>query len=240
MDAMTGAAPLRQALLIGGEPAVRAVLHAYLTRAGFAIEEVNGGAAALARVRRDRFALIVLDEVLNDLDGLTVCRVLRAEGKNTTTPLVLLLSHGGGSEIALGLESGADHCVDRQAGTRPLLARLTALVRRAVPADAPIQKRRPLRRHHVTIDPERRHVTVRGVAIALTVQEFELLYVLASRPGIAFSRSSLLARVWRDDHDVTGRTIDTAMSRLRAKIERSETPELLLTVWGIGYTFAAD
>lgn len=235
---MTGASPLRQALLIGGEPAVREALHVYLTRASFEIHEVSGGAAALARLRRDRFDLIVLDEVLNDLDGFTVCRVLRADGRNTTTPLVLLLSQGGASEIALGLESGADHCVERQADTRQLLARLTALVRRAIPAEEPIQSRRPLRIHHVTIDPERRHVTVRGAAIELTLQEFELLYVLASRPGVAFSRAVLLSRVWPDDHDVTGRTIDTAISRLRAKIERSDTPELLLTVWGIGYTFA--
>jgi two-component system response regulator MprA len=240
LDAMTGAAPLRQALLIGGEPAVRAALHAYLAGAGFDIHEVSGGAAALARSRRDRFELIVLDDVLNDLDGFTVCRVLRAAGRNTTTPLVLLLSQASASEIALGLDSGADHCIDRQADIRQLLARLTALVRRAIPAEPPIQSRRPVRRPHVTIDPERRQVTVRGAAVELTMQQFELLYVLASRPGVAFSRAALLARVWPDDHAVTGRTIDTAMSRLRAKIERSDTPELLLTVRGIGYAFAAD
>jgi DNA-binding response OmpR family regulator len=232
-------APLHQALMIGAERPVRDLMRSHLARAGFEIHDVAGGIAALALVQRNHFDLIVVDEVLSDLDGLAVCRAIRGEGRNTTTPIIVLLANGGVSDHVLGLESGADHCVEHLVDTRQLLARVRAVLRRTMPVEERAQSRRPLSSQGIAIDPEARTVVVRGRPVDLTVQEFELLYVLASRPGVVFSRAALLSRVWPRDSDVTGRTIDTAISRLRGKIERSSTPELLLTVWGIGYKFTA-
>jgi DNA-binding response OmpR family regulator len=89
------------------------------------------------------------------------------------------------------------------------------------------------------LDPAQRHANVRGAAVELTGQEFDLLYALASRPGIVFSRAGLVSRAWPDDRQVTGRTVDTMVSRLRRKLERdAANPELILTAWGVGYKFA--
>jgi DNA-binding response OmpR family regulator len=230
---------LHHALMIGAERPVRDLMRTHLARAGFDIHEVAGGIAALARVQRHHFDLIVVDEMLSDLDGLAVCRAIRGEGRNTTTPIIVLLANGGVSDHVLGLESGADHCVEHLVDTRQLLARVRAVLRRTMAVEARVQSRRPLSCHGIAIDPEGRTVVVRGKAVDLTVQEFELLYMLASRPGVVFSRAALLSRLWPRDSEVTGRTVDTAISRLRGKIERSATPELLLTVWGIGYKFTA-
>ncbi len=232
-------APLHQALMIGAERPVRDLIRSHLAHAGFEIHEVAGGIAALAQAQRHHFDLIVVDEMLGDLDGLAVCRAIRGEGRNTTTPIIVLLANGGVSDHVLGLESGADHCVEQRVDTRQLLARLRAVLRRTMPVEERAQSRRPLSSHGITIDPEARTVVARGKTVDLTVQEFELLYLLMSRPGVVFSRAALLSRVWPRDSDVSGRTIDTVISRLRGKIERSITPELLLTVWGLGYKFTA-
>jgi DNA-binding response OmpR family regulator len=232
-------APLHQALMVGAERPVRDLMRSHLARAGFEIHDVAGGVAALEQVQRHHFDLIVVDEMLGDLDGLAVCRAIRSEGRNTTTPIIVLLANGGVSDHVLGLESGADHCVEQRVDTRQLLARVRAVLRRTMPVEQRAQSRRALFSHGIAIDPEARTVVVRGTQVDLTVQEFELLYVLMSRPGVVFSRAALLSRVWPRDSDVTVRTIDTAISRLRGKIERSATPELLLTVWGVGYKFTA-
>ena len=235
-----------RALLVGTDHIARElmcardVIRAHLNGLSFEIQESEDGRAALGLLWRDSFDLIVIDELLSDLDGFAVCRAIRGGSRNARTPIVLLVTQGGVADITLGLASGADHCVPRTVDPRELSARLCALLRRTLPAASRISGQRRLVTHGITVDPEQRRVSVRGVDVHLTMQEFALLHQLMSRPGMVFSRTSLLARIWPRDRELTQRTVDSAISRLRAKIERSDTPNLLITVRGIGYTFTAD
>ena len=226
-------------LVVESEPGVRDLLRAHLTRASFNVEEIGQGTRALERIRRDRFDLIILDRVIGDVDGITLCRAIRTQGPNTATPIVMLVAEGGASDRALALESGADDCLSRSVDARELLARVRAIFRRAYAVDEPASRMRRVDAHGLVLDPAQRHVNVRGAAVDLTGQEFDLLYTLASRPGIVFSRAGLVSRAWPDDRQVSGRTVDTMVSRLRRKLERDAArPELILTAWGIGYKFA--
>jgi DNA-binding response OmpR family regulator len=230
----------RQILLVEDEGAIRELLRLHLSLAGFDVEELADGASALERARGERFDLIVLDLMLPRLDGLTVCRALRAQGANAATPILMLTARDTESDRVLGLESGADDYLTKPFGIRELLARIGAILRRCdrneslTPAPA-----RRVQSRDVMLDAERRAAVVRGTHVDLTRQEFDLLYLLAGRPGIVFSRAALLSKVWSDDIYVTERTIDTVVSRLRKKIERNaQDPELILTAWGVGYKFA--
>jgi DNA-binding response OmpR family regulator len=145
------------------------------------------------------------------------------------------------ADKVVGLESGADDYITKPFGVREFMARVGVIVRRKThsthPTDWP--GAHVVRARDLTVDPERRQATVRGEAIELTKQEFDLLHRLAARPGIVFSRAALLSNVWGGDTYVTERTVDTVVSRLRKKIERdAQDPELILTAWGVGYKFA--
>jgi DNA-binding response OmpR family regulator len=144
------------------------------------------------------------------------------------------------SDKVLGLESGADDYLTKPFGIREMLARVSAILRRndRLDAQATASAVRRVETRDLALDPERREALVRGGAVELTKQEFDLLYLLAARPGIVFSRAALLSKVWSDDTYVTERTVDTVVSRLRRKIERyAQDPELILTAWGVGYKF---
>ena len=229
-------------LVVEDEPAIRDLLRLHLGLAGFNIKEAADGRAGLTLGRAERFDVVILDVMLPGLDGVTVCRALRAEGESRDTPILMLTARDSESDKVVGLESGADDCVAKPFGTRELLARVQALLRRhrggssgvSAAAGAPRITSRTL-----SLDLEKRHATVRGELLDLTKQEFDLLYLLATRPGIVFSRAALLQQVWHDDVYVTERTVDTVISRLRRKVEQDpQDPDLILTAWGIGYKFA--
>jgi DNA-binding response OmpR family regulator len=144
------------------------------------------------------------------------------------------------ADTVLGLESGADDYVVKPFGVREMVARVGAILRRNDRRDSPASGAAPrsVRSRDVAIDPDRREVSIRGRRVDLTKQEFDLLYLLAARPGIVFSRTALLTKVWPDDTFVTERTVDTVISRLRRKIEPdAQSPALILTAWGVGYKF---
>ncbi len=235
---ITQAVRRRRILLVEDEPPLRELLRLHLSLAGFDIDAVGNGADALERARADRFDLMVLDLMLPGLDGITVCRAVRTQGANTATPILMLSARGGESDKVLGLESGADDYVTKPFGIREMLARVGAVLRRNELGDGGSPVRR-VQSRDVSLDAERRAALIRGVAVDLTRQEFDLLYLLASRPGIVFSRAALLSKLWTDEVYVTERTIDTVISRLRKKVERdAQMPELILTAWGVGYKFA--
>jgi DNA-binding response OmpR family regulator len=144
------------------------------------------------------------------------------------------------ADKVMGLDSGADDYLTKPFGVRELVARAAALMRRArAPLTAADGDARPITIRDVELDPSRRGVRVRGRHIDVTRQEFNLLYVLASNPGIVFTRERLLARVWQEQSFVTGRSVDTLVKRLRKKIEIDPAePQLILTVWGDGYKFS--
>lgn len=233
--------PTRETVLVvEDEPAIRDLLRLHLTLAGFDMHEVGDGRKGLDLARAQRFDVVILDIMLPGLDGVTLCRALRAEGANRNTPILMLTARDTESDKVVGLESGADDYVAKPFGVRELLARVQALLRRQRRGgEAAASRKGKIGSGGVVVDPEKRQATVRGQAIELTKQEFDLLYLLAARPGIVFSRAALVQQVWRDDAYVTERTVDSVISRLRRKVEQDpQDPELILTAWGMGYKFA--
>jgi DNA-binding response OmpR family regulator len=228
-----------RALVVEDEPAIRELVRLHLELAGFDVTEIGDGTRALDVGRAARFDLVVLDVMLPGLDGITLCRALRASGANVESPLMMLTAKDTESDTVLGLESGADDYVTKPFGTRELVARASALMRRhrrAQPRAA--TNARTLATRDVVIDVDKRRAAVRGRTIELTKQEFDLLQLLVAHPGIVFNREALLARVWGGDTYVTNRTVDTVISRLRRKIATDpQDPELILTAWGVGYKF---
>jgi len=239
---MTSAQPERPGVLVVEDEArIRELVSLHLQLEGLAPTEAIDGDSGLALARSRRFDLIILDLMLPGLDGVTVCRAIRRESANADTPILMLTARREESDKVLGLDSGADDYLTKPFGIRELLARVRALLRRghmtAAMNGGPVGA---IRYKHIEIDPARRRVLVGGREVELTFNEFELLYVLVSSPGIVFSREALLSRVWKDQTFVTVRSVDTLVKRVRKKIERNPAqPEIILTVWGAGYK-AAD
>ncbi len=231
----------RRALIVEDEPSIREIVRLHLSLAGVETDEVADGHAALHRLRTDRFDLVVLDVMLPGVDGVTVCRALRSGGPNERAGVLMLTARDTELEKVIGLESGADDYLTKPFGVREFMARVTAVLRRTSGA---LSEAEPMRTGivtsaDVTLDPDRRQARVRGNRVELTKQEFDILYLLASRRGIVFSRAGLIAKVWGRDTYVTERTVDSVVSRLRRKIERDPNdPKMILTAWGVGYKFA--
>jgi DNA-binding response OmpR family regulator len=237
---MADAAPARRVLIVEDELPVRELLRLHLDAAGFAVEECIEGTGALRLLRDEAFDLIILDVMLPGLDGVSICRAVRASGPNRDRPILMVTARDSESDKVVGLESGADDYIAKPFGIRELLARVAAITRRRTRAESSEDEPEALpSKGPVQVDPDRRVVTVRGQPVELTRQEFDLLQRLATRPGMVFSRAALLQSVWKDDAYVTERTVDTVISRLRRKIEYDpRDPELILTAWGVGYKFA--
>ncbi len=213
----------RRVLVAEDEPHIRELVGLHLGLDGWDVIDVADGQRALDRLRAEPVDLVVLDIMLPGLDGITVLRAMRRGGPNAETPVLLLTARREESDKVLGLDSGADDYLTKPFGVRELIARARALVRRtrtigdatSPGSDQPVARLGP-----VTIDPARRAASVDGRDIELTAREFDLLYLLASHPGIVFSREALIARVWKGDTHVTERSVDTLVKRLRRKIER--------------------
>ena len=233
--------PARRALIVEDEASIREIVRLHLSLGGFETEEVADGRAALNRLTTDRFDLVVLDVMLPGVDGVTICRAIRSRGPNQRSGVLMLTARDTEPDKVIGLESGADDYLTKPFGVRELMARVTSVIRRASGALRPPdeQETGTVTAADVTLDPERRQAKVRGTLVELTRQEFDILYLLASKRGIVFSRTTLIAKIWGEDTYVTERTVDSVVSRLRKKIEHDpDDPEMLLTAWGVGYKFA--
>jgi DNA-binding response OmpR family regulator len=234
--------PAARVLVVEDEPHIRDLITLHLKLEGLTSVAVGDGEEALQLARVEPFDLVVLDLMLPGLDGVTVCRAIRRETTNGDVPILMLTARREESDKVMGLESGADDYLTKPFGLREFIARVRALLRRPRPSrlgTSPDDDVRPVTAKGLTVDPARRHARMDGREIELTSHEFDLLYLLASHPGIVFSREALLKRVWGDDTFVTERSVDTLVKRLRKKIEGDATdPQLILTVWGTGYKFA--
>jgi two-component system, OmpR family, alkaline phosphatase synthesis response regulator PhoP len=236
-----GDATTRQALIVEDDLAIRELVRLHLSLVGFDVTELGDGTRALELGRSTRFDLIVLDLMLPGIDGITLCRAFRAEGVNMATPILMLTARDSESDKVIGLESGADDYLTKPFGVREFVARVGAITRRGTRGTAATAESRSHRvqMREIVLDADKRQTIVRGAIVELSKQEFDLLYLLVSRPGIVFSREALIAKVWGGDTYVTDRTVDTVVSRLRRKVERdAQDPELILTAWGVGYKFA--
>ncbi len=229
-------------LVVEDEAHIRELVCLHLGLEHLSCVEAAAGDEALELAREQRFDLVILDLMLPGLDGVTVCRAIRKDSKNTDVPILMLTARREESDKVVGLDSGADDYLSKPFGVRELMARVRALLRRAsaressaaTPGDRPVVYR------HIEVDPARRKVLVSGRPVELTTNEFQLLHVLLTHPGIVFSRDALLNKVWKDEAFVTPRSVDTLVKRLRKKIESNPSePSVILTVWGGGYK-AAD
>jgi DNA-binding response OmpR family regulator len=235
--------PHPQVLVVEDEANIRELVSLHLRLENAVPVEAADGNTALDLARQQRFDLVILDLMLPGLDGVTVCRAIRRESANIETPILMLTARREESDKVLGLDSGADDYLTKPFGVRELMARVRALLRRGQPREASADAQdvpRPIVFKHITVDPARRRVRVGTRDVDLTMNEFQLLAVLLSSPGIVFSREALLNRVWKDQTYVTVRSVDTLVKRLRKKIEADPAePDVILTVWGTGYK-AAD
>jgi two-component system OmpR family response regulator/two-component system alkaline phosphatase synthesis response regulator PhoP len=227
-------------LVVEDEPNIRDLVCLHLGLEGYECVPVADGKEAMALAGEKLFDLIILDLMLPGVDGVTITRALRRHGPNRDTPILMLTARREESDKVMGLDSGADDYLTKPFGVRELVARAAALLRRARAPLAPAPgDSRPIEIHGVELDPSRRGVRVRGNAVEVTRQEFNLLYLLATNPGIVFTRDRLLSKVWQEQSFVTGRSVDTLVKRLRKKIEVDPgEPTLIITVWGDGYKFA--
>lgn len=221
-------------LVAEDEQPIRELLDHHLTREGFRCVHAAEGVSALG-LARDGVDLIVLDIGLPGLDGLEIARALRRE--NRPVPILMLTARGEEVDRVIGFEIGADDYVVKPFSPREVVARVRAILRRSgLPFDAPPQV---LRFGRLEIDEAAREARVDGVDALLKPREFALLLELASNPGIALSRSTLLEKVWGYDFDGDERTVDVHVRRVRAKIEEQcKLGSAITTVHGFGYKFA--
>jgi DNA-binding response OmpR family regulator len=230
-------------LIVEDEPHIRELVALHLKLEKLDVVEAADGPSALELTRTHRYDLIVLDIMLPGLDGVTLCRAIRRESANAQTPILMLTARREESDKVLGLDSGADDYLTKPFGVRELMARVRALLRRGLPreagATAAVDDDAPIVYRDIEVDPARRRVRVGGRDIDVTAHEFQMLYVLLSSPGIVHTREALLRRVWKDQRNVTVRSVDTLIKRVRRKVEENPAePGIILTVWGAGYRSA--
>ena len=222
-------------LLVDDEDAIQSLLTYPLERDGYRVVQARDGDEALQRFGEEHVDLVVLDIMLPKVDGLEVCRRLRSE---STVPIIMLTARDDELDKVLGLELGADDYITKPFSIREFRSRVRALLRRAATPHHASRRDEVIDRGELVIDLPRRTVEVRGAAIQLTFVEFELLALLASDPGIVFTRRQLLERIRGSADYREPRTIDVHVRHLREKIERdAREPELILTVRGAGYRF---
>ena len=217
---------------------IRELLVMNLRGAGYSVTAVADGPAALASQDEQASDLLLLDLMMPGLDGLEVCKALRARGRST--PILMLTAKSTELDRVLGLELGADDYLTKPFSLAELLARVKALLRRADLMRAAQAgaggTARAVRNGDLEILPAKRQARFRGAAMDFTALEFDLLLHFASHPGQVFSRSQLLDAVWGYSHDGYEHTVTTHINRLRAKLEADPMrPELILTVRGAGY-----
>lgn len=197
----------------------------------------HDGLAALALAEREPFDLLILDLNLPGLDGLEVCRRIRAGGRYV--PILMLTARSGDADRILGLEMGADDYLTKPFNVLELVARVKALFRRVQALAGTAAAAQHIAAGELAIDLERREVRVRGETVYLTAKEFELLVHFCRHPGRVYTREQLLQAVWGTAHRGYEHTVNSHINRLRAKIERDAAqPQYILTVWGVGYKFA--
>ncbi|MGI9304704.1 MAG: response regulator transcription factor [Gammaproteobacteria bacterium] len=226
-----------QVLIIEDESDLAALLALHLSDAGCQSEVCANGAEGLQRCSRGSWNLIVLDLCLPGMDGMEICRRIRA--RNDHTPLLILSSRCTEQDRVAGLESGADDYVTKPFSVLEFVARVKALLRRP-PAMMP-QSAGPARRLRVKdmlIDLNAREVSVGGHGVELTAREFDLLAHFARNPGRVYSRAQLLDDVWGFGYQGYEHTVNSHINRLRAKIEDNPSlPRFIKTIWGVGYKF---
>jgi DNA-binding response OmpR family regulator len=214
-------------LVVDDEANILELARMYLQNEGYVVESARDGKEALTKIKSLQPALVVLDLMLPEVDGWEVCRKVRAD---SDVPIIMLTARSDDVDKIVGLELGADDYLTKPFNPRELVARVRAVLRRYEKSAASTQ---PVHLGQVTIDPQRREVTVGGQKLDLRTKEFDLLWALAEHRGIVLSRDQLLDLAWGYDYYGETRTVDVHIAHLRDKLEGSDV--VIETVWGVGY-----
>jgi DNA-binding response OmpR family regulator len=225
-------------LIVEDDAAIQRMISDYFRHVGYEVITASDGESGSKMAFNDRPTVIILDLMLPKVDGLSVCRQIRE--RHLSIPIIMLTAKDDVVDKVLGLEMGADDYMTKPFSLRELEARVKSVLRRtrARSSDLEDPDEVPIIHRNLKIDPARREVTIDGRVIDLTPKEFELLALFAAHPGRVYSRKYLLENIWDYSYGGYDRTIDSHINRLRAKIEEdADHPQLVLTVWGVGYKF---
>lgn len=220
-------------LIVDDEQRIIDLARMYIEQEGFRVESATDGRKALNKILEDEPALIVLDLMLPGMDGLEICRRVRAD---SDVPIIMLTARSDDIDKIVGLELGADDYLTKPFNPRELVARIKAILRRSdrkAPVDA-----KALQIGNLTIHPQHRSVMIDERVIDLRMKEFDLLQTLAENPNIVFSRERLLDVVWGYNFAGETRTVDVHVAHLRHKLEGMSA--IIETVWGVGYKLAVS
>ncbi len=202
--------------------------------------KATNGTDGIKHALKKSFDLIILDIMLPDIDGIEICKKLKAE--NISTPIMMLTARSEEIDKVIGLETGADDYLTKPFSIRELIARVKAILRRTeINKNAQHISDKIVSCGEITIDPQKRKVMVRLTKIDLTPKEFDLLYLFITNPGKSYSRENLLNIVWGYEFSGYEHTVNSHINRLRTKIESDlNNPQYILTTWGIGYRFTDE
>ncbi len=220
-------------LVVEDEEDILELVTVALTREGWRVTGATTGEEALEAAREEAPDLVVLDLMLPGIDGLQVCRALRADARTREVPVIMLTARGEERDVVRGLESGADDYVTKPFSPKVLAARIRSVLRRR--AEAPTGDAAVIQTSDIVVHPGRHEVLVQGEAVDLTATEFRLLQFLARRPGWVFTRSQIVQAVRGDGYPVTERSVDVQVFGLRKKL--GPAGECVETVRGVGYRF---
>ncbi len=219
-------------LVVDDEEDIRELISLNLKREGFEISAVETGEEALAQARRGTATLIILDLMLPGIDGLEVCKRLKADPQTRPIPVVMLTARGEEADIVTGLELGADDYITKPFSGKVLVARVRRILRRKSESAG---EKGVVKVHELTIDPARHEVLVQARPVELTLTEFNILHTLARRPGRVFTRYQIVDAIHGDDYLVTDRAVDVQIVSIRKKL--GSCAKYIETVRGVGYRF---
>jgi phosphate regulon transcriptional regulator PhoB len=225
-------------LIVDDEPDIVDLVSYNLKKDGFRVTTASDGEAALHKIRKDRFDLVVLDLMLPGIQGVELCRIIRNDPKTADTPIIMLTAKGEEVDRVIGLESGADDYMTKPFSSRELIARIKAVLRRT--AEKPTTEK-SIRIGNLLINLETHGVTKGKTPLELSATEFKLLVYLVERKGKVFSREQLVDAVWKGEAFIEPRTVDVHIRRLRTQIEDDASdPAYIKTRRGVGYYVDGD
>ena len=231
----------RKVLIVEDNPEIADLVAIHLKDLNCEIEIINDGLEGLRKAQANHYDLIILDLMLPGVDGIEICQKIR--GKEDYTPILMLTAKSSELDRVLGLEVGADDYLTKPYSIRELIARVKALFRRVEAfggnqSDKIAEEDITLNFENLSINREKRTVKVADKSLDLTAKEFDLLLQFAENPGRVYSRSQLLDQVWGYGHEGYEHTVNSHINRLRNKLEENPAkPNVILTVWGVGYKF---
>ncbi|MFH1613950.1 MAG: response regulator [Planctomycetota bacterium] len=219
-------------LIVDDEEDVLELVRYNLDKNGYNTEIAVTGEEALAKARAKLPDLVILDLMLPGIDGLGVCKKLKSDAKTEHIPIIMLTAKGEEVDIVTGLELGADDYVTKPFSPKVLIARVRRILHRTIARDL---EKAPVKIQELTIDPSRRQVLIKNKPVDLTFTEFNILYALAKRPGLVFTRYQIVDALHGDDYLVTDRAVDVQIVGLRKKL--GSCSKYIETVRGVGYRF---